>query len=52
MITVSDMKIDPCIACDSCIEEGACVVEDDMHQIFDSMEKADGIIFWNAGLFC
>ena len=39
------MKINPCIACDLCIENGGCVVDDDMGQLFDSMEKADGIIF-------
>jgi multimeric flavodoxin WrbA len=45
LILVSDMDITPCIACDSCLSEGNCVVEDDMQKIYESLEKADGIIF-------
>ncbi len=45
IILVSDMNIAPCIACDSCISTGSCAVEDDMQKIYDSLEKADGLIF-------
>jgi len=45
LILVSDMDINPCIACDSCISAGACVVEDDMQKIYTAFENADGIIF-------
>ena len=44
LITISKLNISPCIACDSCIEKGMCVIKDDIHQIFERMEKADGII--------
>lgn len=45
LITVSDMKISSCIACDCCMEKGRCIVEDDMQKVFNSMENAGGIIF-------
>lgn len=45
LIRTAELDINPCVACDSCLTKGTCVVEDDMHQIYDTLEKTDGIIF-------
>ena len=45
MVLVADKQISPCDACDGCLEDGVCVIEDDMQEIYQKLEDADGIIF-------
>ena len=45
MILTADKQISPCDACDGCLGNGICVVEDDMQEIYQKFETADGIIF-------
>ena len=45
IVLVADKQINPCDACDACLENGACVIEDDMQDIYQKLENADGIIF-------
>jgi multimeric flavodoxin WrbA len=43
-LTLHDMDIRPCDACDDCQETGVCVVSDDMQQIYPLLEKANAIV--------
>ena len=45
MFLLADMDIAPCKACGSCVEKGACTVEDDMQKIYAALLAADGVIF-------
>ncbi len=40
-----NMNISPCDACEVCQETGACIIEDDMQEIYPLLEKADAIVF-------
>ncbi|WP_292461230.1 flavodoxin family protein [Methanothermococcus sp.] len=50
-ITLADKELNPCIACDVCKEEGECVIMDDINEILEKMEKADGIIIGSPVYF-
>ncbi|MBI4683761.1 MAG: flavodoxin family protein [Nitrospirae bacterium] len=41
---LNSMKISPCQNCGGCEEEGRCIVQDDMAQIYDAIRNADRII--------
>ena len=41
---VTELRIDPCVACDLCHHLGQCAQEDDFNRIFESMLGADGIV--------
>lgn len=45
LLLLADKQINPCDACDACLENGACIVEDDMQEIYQKLENADGLIF-------
>jgi len=45
IVLMADKQINPCNACEGCVENGACVIEDDMQEIYQKLENADGIIF-------
>lgn len=40
-----EMDIRPCRGCYSCREQGWCVQPDDMHELYDEIAQADGIVF-------
>lgn len=44
LITLYDKKINPCHACWACQGRKNCVYQDDFHDVFNQMMKADGII--------
>ncbi|WP_054033572.1 flavodoxin family protein [Desulfatitalea tepidiphila] len=44
-VCVADKQISPCDACGACAVDGICVIEDDMQEIYQKLELADGIIF-------
>jgi len=44
VIIISELKIKTCQHCDRCMENGLCVIKDDMQLIYNNMEEADGII--------
>jgi len=44
LVLVSDMDITPCSACDACLSGEGCMVNDDMHKIYERLENADGLI--------
>ncbi len=43
-IFLRDRKISPCIACEACYENHACVLKDDMAEILEKMIAADVIV--------
>ena len=45
LVLVADKHINPCDACGACTENGICQIEDDMQDIYQKLENADGIIF-------
>ncbi len=44
LITVRELDVSPCRACDYCIEHGVCKVEDDMDKVYELMRECDGMI--------
>ncbi|MBU2603780.1 MAG: flavodoxin family protein [Actinobacteria bacterium] len=38
------MKVQPCIACEGCKRGPKCVVDDDMHDIYAAMARADTLV--------
>lgn len=43
-ISLSGLKISPCVACYGCRKSGKCVKKDDMEQILEEMLRADVIV--------
>jgi multimeric flavodoxin WrbA len=43
-VMLHDLDIQPCDACDTCIETGVCIVKDDMQQVYPLLERADAIV--------
>ncbi len=41
---LSGLKIKPCNACDTCRETGACIINDDMQEIYDAFRWCNAII--------
>jgi len=44
LVTLSRLKIAPCIACDRCFESGRCAVKDDYPAICEKTLAADGVM--------
>jgi multimeric flavodoxin WrbA len=44
LVLLAGKRILPCDACDACLETGACKVKDDMHPIYEQLDRADGIL--------
>ena len=44
IIYLHNLDIQPCSACDLCVENGGCVIEDDMAPIYPKLAAADAII--------
>ena len=45
LVLVADKDINFCDACGACAADGVCVIEDDMQEIYQKIESADGLIF-------
>ena len=43
-VRLCDMSISPCIGCGGCAKKGKCVIEDDMVQLYEKIEKASRIV--------
>jgi multimeric flavodoxin WrbA len=48
---MSEKEVAPCDACGTCFETGNCVVQDDMQELYEMLERADGIIFGSPVYF-
>ncbi len=44
-ITLRNKKIAPCNGCQKCIDNGRCVIKDDMEEIYKNLLEAQGIIW-------
>ena len=45
LVRLCDLEINPCTACFVCRNEGECVIQDDMTQIYEKLADADAVIF-------
>ena len=43
-IILSDLSIDPCQHCDTCLVKGKCKIQDDMQMVYRELEQADRIV--------
>ncbi len=43
-IHVSDLLIKACTGCDACQKTGACILKDDMPQVYDALDQADWVV--------
>jgi multimeric flavodoxin WrbA len=50
-ISLADKEMNPCLACDVCKQEGKCIIMDDINDILEKMEEADGIIIGSPVYF-
>jgi multimeric flavodoxin WrbA len=51
MFLMSEKQVAPCDACGLCFEVGSCVVQDDMQELYDMMDRADAIIIGSPVYF-
>ena len=45
LILLADKNIAPCDGCNRCMNDGVCKIKDDMQNVYQQLELADGIIF-------
>jgi multimeric flavodoxin WrbA len=48
---MSEKQVAPCDACGTCFQLGACVLKDDMQELYELMDQADAIIFGSPVYF-
>jgi len=54
LFKLADMDIADCVSCYACKKKGTCVIEDDMHMLYDAIQEADAIVlgspiyFWQV----
>jgi len=51
MFLMSGKQVAPCDACGTCFQTGSCVVQDDMQELYEMMERADAIVFGSPVYF-
>jgi multimeric flavodoxin WrbA len=51
MFSMSEKQVAPCDACGTCFETGSCVVQDDMQELYEMLERADAVIFGSPVYF-
>lgn len=44
LFTCAGKTIKPCMHCDYCLKNKKCIIEDDMLEVYESLNEADGII--------
>jgi multimeric flavodoxin WrbA len=44
IFTCQAKSIKPCMHCDYCLEHKKCIIEDDMLEVYEGLQEADGII--------
>ncbi|MBP2144377.1 multimeric flavodoxin WrbA [Methanococcus voltae] len=50
-ISLAGLELNPCIACEMCKKGENCIIIDDIEDIVDSMDEADGIILGSPVYF-
>ncbi len=51
MFRMSEKSVAPCDACGICFEAGACIVQDEMQELYAMLERADAVIFGSPVYF-
>lgn len=51
IINLASAEIEPCIACDICKNTGECAIYDDMREIIQKLQKAQGLIIGSPVYF-
>jgi multimeric flavodoxin WrbA len=51
MFLMSEKQVAPCDACGACFKVGACVVKDDMQELYAMMERAQAVVFGSPVYF-
>jgi multimeric flavodoxin WrbA len=51
MFLLSEKQVTPCDACGTCFEVGSCIVQDDMQELYDMLDRADAVIFGSPVYF-
>jgi multimeric flavodoxin WrbA len=44
LVRLAGLKIEPCTACGGCEKTGRCVILDDMHLLYDKIDRADRLV--------
>jgi len=48
---ISEKQVSPCDACRTCFETGSCKIGDDMQELYEMLERADGVVFGSPVYF-
>lgn len=51
MFCLSEKQVAPCDACHTCFDAGECSTQDDMQELYEMLERADGIVFGSPVYF-
>jgi multimeric flavodoxin WrbA len=51
LFLMSEKQVAPCNACESCFKTGSCVIDDDMQELYQMLEKADAVIIGSPVYF-
>lgn len=43
-LLLSELRIEPCIGCETCVERHSCILSDDMQKIYEAFEACDAIL--------
>ena len=43
-ILLSELSVAPCTGCETCVERGSCIIDDDMEKIYKAYENCDAVI--------
>jgi hypothetical protein len=44
LVSINDLKIKPCQACDACAKDGRCIVQDDMQTVYPKVIESDAMV--------
>ncbi|MHA1383539.1 MAG: flavodoxin family protein [Candidatus Helarchaeota archaeon] len=50
-ISLAELEVKPCSSCDACKNKAECIIEDDMHRIYELLKDANGIIIGSPVYF-
>ena len=48
---MSEKHVAPCDACGTCFQTGGCVIQDDMQDLYEMLDRADAILFGSPVYF-
>ena len=51
IINLVDFTLEPCNGCETCLETGSCIINDDVEKIFEKIKEADGVIIASSVYF-